>query len=84
MECTIRPGTIDLLCRDQEFIPNQQKSTPKTTAKKEGWWSRSKRYIKNMWKNARHMISTITDVLSAFTGILIAYNKCKLTFASCH
>lgn len=84
MECTIRPGTIDLLCRDQEFIPNRQKSTPETTAKKEGWWSRIKRYAKNAWKTAQPVISTITGALTAFTGILTAFSKCKLTFANCH
>ena len=59
MEWTIRPGAIDLLCRDQEFTSyqHQQKSTSETIIKKEGWWQRFTKQVKNLGGAPDHALS---------------------------
>ena len=80
MECTIRPGTIDLLCRDQEFIPYQQKSTSETIIKKEGWWPRFTKQVKNFWGKVQPVISIITAAASSLTTLITTYGKLKEAF----
>ncbi len=82
MEWTIRPGAIDLLCRDQEFTSyqHQQKSTSETIIKKEGWWQRFTKQVKNFWGKVQPVISTITAAASSLTALMTTYSKLKEAF----
>lgn len=84
MEWTIRPGTINLLCSDQELIPSQQKSTPVTKEKTETLWSRFKRRVRSIWEKVQPVIQTVTAEVSAFSGFLTACYRCKTVFTGCH
>lgn len=84
MAWMIKPGTIDLLCRDQESIPNQQKSTTEASAKEETLWSQFKRCVRNIWKKVQPVLPTINVAVSSLATLLTTWSKYKRAIARCH